>query len=200
MLPFSFFEMKFIYRSAITKFFVVRFFAGTKKLKGMEYIERTMAGEFVREQAITGLTRPDNRWSLLIVQRSLTSEDETPFADGLRHSSPPKSGNVTASLIIMTRCEYRYNQVITLNVFCWPVATLSNEKKPHELVVAVLTTPFKVMLTEAFLKPSPPDVTIRPDSVPKIDTGFVTPAAEAVLIPDSTAICVIAAAEECPSM
>ena len=65
---------------------------------------------------------------------------------------------------------YLNNLDETRNVYCCPIATLSNEKKPNELVVAVRTALFaSVIVTIVFRSPLPSDVNTRPETVAVVD-------------------------------
>ena len=89
-----------------------------------------------------------------------------------RYSSPTKSGSVRLSLTVTVRGAKRKSLDDTLNVYACPVATLSNEKKPNELVVAVRTTPLEsVIETVAFRRPRKSEVTIRPETVTGVPLG-----------------------------
>ena len=60
----------------------------------------------------------------------------------------------------------------TLNVYVPPVLTLSNEKKPNELVVVVRLTPFESVIDiVAFRRPRPSDVSTLPSTVARVGVG-----------------------------
>ena len=88
------------------------------------------------------------------------------------YSNPMKSGSVRLPLICNV-CEAKRNSLDeTLIVYVWPVATLSNEKKPNELVVAILLKPMESVIdTVALRRPRPSDVSALPFTVASVSVA-----------------------------
>src|SRR5438309_5463527 len=88
------------------------------------------------------------------------------------YSCPTKSGSVSVSLTVTTTGEYLKSLDWTRNVYCCPVGTLSNKKKPNELVVVVRTTLFEsVIEMVALRRPLISDVTALPETVTVFTNG-----------------------------
>ena len=88
------------------------------------------------------------------------------------YSSPVKSASVRLPLICIVCGAKRNSLDETLIVYVWPVATLSNEKKPNELVVAILLKPRESVIdTVELRRPRPSDVSALPFTVASVSVA-----------------------------